>query len=218
MNAKVKICGLRTPEALEAALDAGADYFGLVFYAPSPRNVDHDTAHKLNEAGRNRAKSVALLVNPDDDEMKRVLEEVDPDIIQLHGNESPERVAQIKRLANKPVMKAILVETAKDAATARAYDDTADIILYDAKAPKEATDALPGGNGVPFNWQALKGVKGHESFMLSGGLNPDNVAAAIAATGAPMVDVSSGVEKMPGEKDLDLIRQFISAAKSASSN
>jgi phosphoribosylanthranilate isomerase len=218
MNAKVKICGLRTPEALEAALDAGADYFGLVFYAPSPRNVDHDTAHKLNEAGRNRAKSVALLVNPDDDEMKRVLEEVDPDIIQLHGNESPERVAQIKRLANKPVMKAILVETAKDAATARAYDDTADIILYDAKAPKEATDALPGGNGVPFNWQALKGVKGHESFMLSGGLNPDNIAAAIAATGAPMVDVSSGVEKMPGEKDLDLIRQFISAAKSASSN
>lgn len=218
MNTKVKICGLRTPEALEAALDAGADYFGLVFYGPSPRNVDHDAAHKLVVAGRSRAKSVALLVNPDDDEVRRILEEVDPDIIQLHGNESPERVAQIKRLANKPIMKAILVETADDVAAAHTYDDAADIILYDAKAPNDATDALPGGNGIPFNWQALKGVKGRESFMLSGGLNPDNVAAAIAATGAPVVDVSSGVERMPGEKDLDLIRKFISAAKSASTN
>lgn len=213
MNAKVKICGLRTPEALEAALDAGADYFGLVFYGPSPRNVDHGLAHKLAEAGRGRAKSVALLVNPDDDAVRRIVEEVNPDIIQLHGNESPERVAEIKQIAQKPILKAIKVETADDVAQAHAYDSAADVILYDAKAPDDAVDALPGGNGVPFDWMALRGVKGRGSFMLSGGLNPDNVASAIAATGATIVDVSSGVESAPGVKDTDLIRQFIAAAK-----
>ena len=197
MNAKVKICGLRTPEALEAALDAGADYFGLVFYGPSPRNVDHETAHELAEAGRGRARSVALLVNPDDDAVRRVVDEVDPDIIQLHGNESPERVAQIKQIAQKPVMKAITVGSADDVAQARVYDGAADIILYDAKAPDDLADALPGGNGVPFDWKALRDVKGRGSFMLSGGLNPDNVASAIAATGAAIVDVSSGVESAP---------------------
>jgi phosphoribosylanthranilate isomerase len=215
MNAKVKICGLRTPEALEAALDAGADYFGLVFYGPSPRNVDLATAHKLAEAGRGRAKSVALLVNPDDDAVRRVVDEVDPDIIQLHGNESPARVAEIKQITQKPILKAIKVETADDVAQADAYDSAADVILYDAKAPDDAVDALPGGNGVPFDWKALRGVKGRGSFMLSGGLNPDNVASAIAATGATIVDVSSGVESAPGVKDTDLIRQFIAAAKPA---
>jgi phosphoribosylanthranilate isomerase len=215
MNAKVKICGLRTPEALEAALDAGADYFGLVFYGPSPRNVDLATAHKLAEAGRGRAKSVALLVNPDDDAVRRVVDEVDPDIIQLHGNESPARVAEIKQITQKPILKAIRVETADDVAQADAYDSAADVILYDAKAPDDAVDALPGGNGVPFDWKALRGVKGRGSFMLSGGLNPDNVASAIAATGATIVDVSSGVESAPGVKDTDLIRQFIAAAKPA---
>jgi phosphoribosylanthranilate isomerase len=213
MTTKVKICGLRTHEALEAALDAGADYFGLVFYGPSPRNVNFETAHALVEAGRGRATSVALLVNPDDDEVRRIVDEVDPDIIQLHGDESPERVAEIKLLVDRPVMKAIAVASAKDAARARAYDDTADIILYDAKAPDDLADALPGGNGVAFDWQALKAVKGRDSFMLSGGLNPGNVASAIAATGAAIVDVSSGVESAPGEKDNDMIHQFIAAAK-----
>lgn len=215
MNAKVKICGLRTPEALEAALDAGADYFGLVFYGPSPRNVDLATAHKLAEAGRGRAKSVALLVNPDDDAVRQIVKEVNPDIIQLHGSESPERVAEIKQITQKPILKAIKVETADDVAQADAYDSAADVILYDAKAPDDAVDALPGGNGVPFDWKALRGVKGRGSFMLSGGLNPDNVASAIAATGATIVDVSSGVESAPGVKDTDLIRQFIAAAKPA---
>ncbi len=218
MNAKVKICGIRTSEALEAALDAGADYFGLVFYAPSPRNVDLETAHSLAVTGRGRASSVALLVNPDDEAVRRVMDEVDPDIIQLHGNESPERVAQIKQIAQKPVMKAITVASADDAAVASAYGGAADIILYDAKAPDDLADALPGGNGVAFDWQALQGVKGGNSFMLSGGLNPGNVASAIAATGAAIVDVSSGVESAPGKKDPDLIRQFIAAAKPASRN
>lgn len=216
MNAKVKICGLRTPEALEAALEAGADYFGLVFYRPSPRNVDFAMAHDLAERGRGRAKSVALLVNPDDEVVRRVVDEVDPDIIQLHGSEGPERVAEIKQLAQRPVMKAISIGSADDVAQARDYDGAADIILYDAKAPDDLADALPGGNGVPFDWRALMGVKGRGSFMLSGGLNPGNVASAIEVTGAAIVDVSSGVESAPGEKDPDLIRQFIAAAKPAS--
>ncbi len=218
MNTKVKICGLRTSETLEAALDAGADYFGLVFYGPSPRNVDHGLACKLAGQGRGRASSVVLLVNPDDDAVRRVVDEVDPDIIQLHGNESPERVAQIKQLAQKPVMKAILVSSVHDVARSSVYDSAADIILYDAKAPDDLADALPGGNGIAFDWGALMGVKGAGKFMLSGGLNPDNVASAIAATGAAMVDVSSGVESAPGEKDIDLIRSFIAAAKTASHN
>jgi phosphoribosylanthranilate isomerase len=218
MDTKVKICGLRTSETLEAALDAGADYFGLVFYGPSPRNVDHALARKLADAGRGRASPVVLLVNPDDDAVRRVVEEVNPDIIQLHGNESPGRVAQIRQLAQKPVMKAILVSSADDVARSSAYDGAADIILYDAKAPDDLADALPGGNGVAFDWQTLVGVKGRGSFMLSGGLTSDNVASAIAATGAAMVDVSSGVESAPGEKDIDLIRSFIAAAKPASHN
>lgn len=216
MNAKVKICGIRTPEALEAALGAGADYFGLVFYDRSPRNVGFKRARSLADTGRGRAQCVALLVNPEDEAVRRVVDEVGPDIIQLHGDESPARVAQIKQIAQKPVMKAIRVACADDAAGAGAYGAAADIIAYDAKAPDSLADALPGGNGVAFDWRALQGVKGAGGFMLSGGLNPDNVASAIAATGAAIVDVSSGVESAPGEKDPDLIRQFIAAAKPAS--
>ncbi len=215
MNIKVKICGLRTPESLDAALDAGADYFGLVFYGPSPRNVDHARAGELAAQGRGHAKSVALLVNPDDAAVKRVAEEVAPDLIQLHGAETPERVREVRDLAGREVIKAIKVENAADADTARDYEGAAGFILYDAKEPDGAGDALPGGNGVPFDWQALMGVKGRGSFMLSGGLTCDNVADAIAATGACVVDVSSGVESAPGEKDAELIRRFITAAKSA---
>lgn len=216
MNIKVKICGLRTPESLDAALDAGADYFGLVFFGPSPRNVDHARAGALAAQGRGRAKSVALLVNPDDAAVKRIADEVAPDLIQLHGGETPERVREVKHLAGRDVIKAIKVENAADAAAARDYYGAADFILYDAKQPEDAIGALPGGNGLPFDWQALMGVKDRGSFMLSGGLDPDNVAEAIAATGARAVDVSSGVESAPGEKDAELIRRFIAAAKSAS--
>jgi len=215
MSVKVKICGLRTPESLDAALEAGADYFGLVFYGPSPRNVDHARAVALAAQGRGRAKSVALLVNPDDAALKRIADEVAPDLIQLHGGETPERVREVKQLTGREIIKAIKVETAADVAAARDYDGAADLILYDAKEPEDAGDALPGGNGVPFDWRALMGVKGRASFMLSGGLDPDNVADAIAATGACVVDVSSGVESAPGEKDVELIRRFIATAKSA---
>lgn len=214
MSVKVKICGLCTPESLDAALEAGADYFGLVFYPPSPRNVDFSRARALAAQGRGRAKSVALLVDPDDAALKRIADEVAPDFLQLHGGETPERLREIKHLTGLQIIKAIKVESAADAGAARGYDGAADLILYDAKEPEDADNTLPGGNGVPFDWQALMGVKGGRSFMLSGGLNPDNVVAAIAATGARAVDVSSGVESAPGEKDAELIRRFIAAAKS----
>jgi len=214
MNVKVKICGLRTPETLEAALDAGADYIGLVFYDASPRNVSFADASALAAMARGKAKSVALLVDPDDEAVKRIVDEVNPDLIQLHGSESPERVAQIKRIAKRPVMKAIKVGSSDDVALSDAYR-AADIILFDAKTPQDARDALPGGNSVPFDWDAFARVKKSANFMLSGGLDPDNVRLAITTTHAPMVDVSSGVESAPGEKDPGLIRSFIAAAKSA---
>jgi len=216
MSVKVKICGLKTARALDVALEAGTDYFGLVFYEPSPRNVGHETAAMLADRGRGQAQSVALLVNPDSAALQRVLDQVTPDLIQLHGDEPPERVREIRAIANRPVIKAVKVETSSDVETARAYEECADLILYDSKAPDGKVDALPGGNGMPFDWQALMSVKRSNSFMLSGGLNPDNVAAAIAETNAPIVDVSSGVESAPGVKDDALIRRFIEIAKSAS--
>lgn len=211
MTPDVKICGLKSEAALAAALEAGADYVGLVFFGPSPRNVDIATARKLAGQARGTAKVVALLVDPRDALVQEVMAQVAPDLIQLHGSETPERVAAIQRLANRPVMKAIKVETAADAVTALDYAGAADIILFDAKAPKDAM--LPGGNGVAFDWRALAGVSDRVAFMLSGGLTADNVAEAVRLTGARAVDVSSGVETAPGVKDAELIRRFIAAAK-----
>jgi len=208
----VKICGLKTREAIDAAISAGADYVGLVFFGPSPRNVSMSDAKALSEHVAGRARIVALMVDPDDDLVARASREVGPDIIQLHGTETPERVRQIVALSGLPVMKAIKVETAEDARTALAYRGVADLILFDAKAPKGAP--LPGGNGIPFDWYALEDVSRQVAFMLSGGLTPENVAEAIRLTGARAVDVSSGVESAPGVKDTARIRAFIEAAKS----
>lgn len=213
MSVRVKICGLRSSEALDAALAAGADYVGLIFYPRSPRNVDLATAAALATRARGKATVVALLVDPTDAQVDDVVERVAPDMLQLHGKETPERVAEIRNRTGRKIMKALAVETAEDASRALAYRDVADLILFDAKAPKSLTNALPGGNGVPFDWRALAEVKDQVPYMLSGGLNPENVAAAIAVTGATAVDVSSGVERAPGEKDPDLIRRFINAAK-----
>jgi phosphoribosylanthranilate isomerase len=215
MTVQIKICGIKTHEALQAALQGGADYFGLVFYAPSPRNVTEATARALVEAAGAGAKSVALLVDPSDEDVRRVSEAVAPDYIQLHGQETPARVAEIRKLCGHPLIKAVHIADPGDSDAAAAYAGLADIILYDAKPAADASDQLPGGNGVPFDWRLLSGIKQSDSFMLSGGLSPDNVAQAIGATHAPMVDVSSGVERAPGEKDPDLIRQFIERAKSA---
>jgi len=215
MSVKIKICGIKTHEALDAALEAGADLFGLVFFPPSPRNVGEADACALIEAAGASAKSVALLVDPSDQDLERICAEVEPDYIQLHGRETPERVAQIKRSCGCKLIKAVHIAEPGDAEEAASYADHADIILYDAKAQDLEPGRLPGGNGVPFDWRLLEGVKQGGAFMLSGGLSPDNVACAIGATKAAMVDVSSGVERAPGEKDPDLIRQFIEAAKSA---
>ncbi len=213
MGVEVKICGIKTAEALNAAIDAGADYAGLVFFPPSPRYVDPQTAALLSNIGRGRIKIVALFVDPHEDELDAVLSMVNPDIIQLHGAEKPVDVRAIREWTGLPVVKAISVRDETDALSALAFRGIADFILFDAKPAPAAV--LPGGNGATFNWRAIDPVATEMRFILSGGLNPANVADAISATGASAVDVSSGVERVKGEKDPDLIRRFVEAAKAA---
>jgi phosphoribosylanthranilate isomerase len=208
---KVKICGVRTPAVIEAAAEAGADFVGLVIFPNSPRYVEVEEARVLAAIAKGRLGTVAVLVDPDDALIDEVVERVRPDLLQLHGTETPERVAAIKARAGLPVMKAIAVAEAADVAKANAYAGSADYILFDSKAAVGAT--LPGGNGVAFDWRALTGAKA--PFALSGGLTPNTVGEAIMLTGASLVDVSSGVERAPGEKDITLVRRFIQAAKAA---
>ncbi|MEZ5856717.1 MAG: phosphoribosylanthranilate isomerase [Hyphomicrobiaceae bacterium] len=214
MALRIKIWGLKTAVAMAAALEAGADDVGLVFFPPSPRDVTIEEAAGLAEIARGRAGIVALTVDADDALLQRIAAEVRPDLLQLHGSETPERVAQIRKRFGIPVMKAIKVATREDAAVALDYSGIADLVLFDARAPKGAV--LPGGNGVPFDWRALDDVKGRVAYMLSGGLTPENVANAIRATGATAIDVSSGVETSPGEKSAARIDAFIKAARAAS--
>lgn len=213
MSVKVKICGIRTVEALEAALAARADFVGFVFYPPSPRSLAPDAAAVFAARARGHAATVALIVDADDALIDEIVRKVDPDFLQLHGAETPERATEIVARWGKPVIKAIKVETAADAAEALAFADVAALILFDAKAPKTLAGALPGGNGLSFDWHLLDGVKDEVPFLLSGGLTPENVAEAIAITGASIVDVSSGVETAPGVKNAELIRRFIDAAR-----
>jgi phosphoribosylanthranilate isomerase len=211
MTTRVKICGLSTADTMQAALDAGADMVGLVFYPKSPRNISLEQAATLAAQARGRAEIVALVVDADDALLKSIANYAMPDFIQAHGSETPRRIEEIKMQTGAQVIKAIKVKDAGDVAKAKDFRAVADLILFDAKAPE---DLLPGGNGLSFDWNLLKGKDGQ--FMLSGGLNPDNVAQAIRLTRAPIVDVSSGVETTPGKKDIALIRKFIERAKSAS--
>ena len=211
MPVKVKICGVRTPAIVDTAADEGADFIGLVLIPKSPRHVELEEARVLAAIARGKIGTVAVLVDPDEALIDAVVERVHPDLLQLHGSETPERVAAIRAHTGLPVMKAVPVANAADVAAAGAYAASADHILFDAKASPDAQ--LPGGNGVPFNWDALKGIK--PPFALSGGLTPDTVGEAIRLTGASLVDVSSGVERAPGEKDAELVRRFIRAAKGA---
>ena len=214
MTTKVKICGLRTSEALEAAIEGGADYVGLVFFPRSPRNVTVAEAVALADAVQGRAEVVTLVVDASDELVAEIAVRVRPDLLQFHGMETPERVAEIKARHGLSVMKAISVETADDARAALAYKGVADMILFDAKAPKVMTGAMPGGNAITFDWQALEAVRGEVGdWMLAGGLTPENVPEAIRLTQAPAVDVSSGVETAPGVKSAELIRRFLAAAK-----
>ena len=207
---QVKICGLSTPETMQATLDYGAEMVGLNFFAKSPRFVSFKQAARLSDQARGKAKIVGLFVDADDALLKAILAAVRPDYFQAHGSETPERVAEIAKLFGVPVIKVIKVKEASDVAVAQRYKHAAELILFEAKAPE---DLLPGGNGHSFDWNLLKGKDGQ--FMLAGGLTPNNVAEAIRLSRAPIVDVSSGVETLPGKKDIHLIRKFIEAAKSA---
>ena len=211
MRLVVKICGLRTQEALDVSLHAGADMVGFVFFPPSPRHVDFSTARELGARVRGRALKVALSVDADDEWLAASIEALAPNLLQLHGKETPKRVLAVKARFRLPVMKAIAVETRADLACVPEYAEVANRLIFDARAPRDAT--RPGGLGKPFEWQLLKNLDPRVPFMLSGGLNRDNVAEAIGMTGAGGVDVSSGVERAPGEKDPDLIRGFIRAAR-----
>jgi phosphoribosylanthranilate isomerase len=213
MSLLVKICGLKTPDALDAALDAGADMVGFVFFPPSPRNLGIEAARALGERVLGRARKVALSVDATDAELDRVVEALKPDMLQLHGKETPERVAAVRGRFRLPVMKALPIESRTDLSPIHLYAKVADWLLFDGRAPRQAT--RPGGLGKPFDWNLLENIAPGVPFMLSGGLDAANAAEALRITRAPAVDVSSGVERAPGEKDPDRIRAFIHAARVA---
>ncbi len=214
MSVAIKICGLTTSEALEVALEAGADMVGFVFFAPSPRHVGFDAARALGERVRGRAQKVALSVDASDEELAASIEALAPDLLQLHGTETPERVATVRRRFGLAVMKALPIAERADLAAIRRYDKVADRVIFDARASGAAT--RPGGLGKRFDWRLLESLEIAVPFMLSGGLDAGNVAQALRITGAPGVDVSSGVERAPGVKDPEQIRAFIAAARAAS--
>lgn len=214
MTLIVKICGLTEEKTLEAAVAGGADMVGFVFHAASPRNVGVAVASGLRDKVGQRAEVVALTVSAGDADLDEIVARVRPDWLQLHGTESRDRVAEIKARHRLRIMKAISVRGLSDLDAVDAYRGIADLILFDAKPPIGAI--LPGGNGVPFNWRLLRGLDVGMPFMVSGGLDPANVAEAITITVAHGVDVSSGVETSPGRKDADLIGAFIASARMAS--
>jgi phosphoribosylanthranilate isomerase len=207
----VKICGLKTPEALDTALEFGADLVGFVFFGPSPRHLGLPAARALGERVKGRAGKVALTVDADNETLGAIVKALKPDMLQLHGSEPPERVAAVRARFGVPVMKALPVAERRDLAPIGIYAKVADWLIFDARAPQDAT--RPGGLGQPFDWTLLKGIDASVPFMLSGGLDAGNVAEALRITRAPGVDVSSGVERAPGEKDPDKIRAFIRAAR-----
>lgn len=209
----VKICGLSTPETLKAALDAGADMVGFVRFARSPRHVELEAGRDLSRLAAGHALRVLLLVDPDDGELDEAVAALAPELIQLHGHETPDRTAAIRARTGRPVMKAIAVGEAADLARVAPYRAVADRILLDAKPPKEAL--LPGGNGLAFDWTLLSGLAPPRDHVLSGGLTPLNVAEAIAVSRLSAVDVSSGVESTPGVKDIEKIAAFVKAARAA---
>ena len=211
MQPIVKICGLKTPETLAAALDAGADMVGFVFFPKSPRHIDLATAEVLGRQAQGKALKVALTVDADDATLAAIVAALNPDLLQLHGHESPERVAAIRARFGLPVMKAIGVAHADDLKDVQAFAAVADRLLFDAKPPKDA--AHPGGNGLAFDWSLLTGLDLSIPSMVSGGLDPANVAEALRRTKAQGVDVSSGVETAPGQKDPAKITAFVRAAK-----
>jgi phosphoribosylanthranilate isomerase len=205
---QAKICGLTTPETVAAALDAGAAFIGFMIFPKSPRYITPRDARPLADMAKGRAKTVAIVVNPDEDLVEDILSNLAPDYVQLHGQETPD-MCDALRARGVGVIKVFGISTREDLAPVSAYENHADIILFDAKAPKDAS--RPGGLGEPFDWSILKGFTSKVPWMLGGGLGPANVARACAQTGAKMVDVSSGVESGAGVKDVALIAAFMAA-------
>ncbi|MEM7438310.1 MAG: phosphoribosylanthranilate isomerase [Pseudomonadota bacterium] len=208
---KAKICGLKTPADVAAAVDGGAAYVGFVFFPPSPRNVSPSTAKPLAESVPEGVVKVALVVNPTDAEISEILSHVTIDMLQLHGSETPERVSELRRITGLPVMKAVGVAQAADLETLDRYEEVADQILVDAKPAKDAT--RPGGNGLSFDWNLIAGRDWKTPWMLAGGLTPDNLSQAAELTGANQVDASSSLESASGVKDPTKIAAFLQACQ-----
>lgn len=213
MTPDVKICGLKTADAVETALRCGASHLGFIFFEKSPRNIAPAIAGELAAAAAGRAQTVAVTVNAGDQELALIVGAMRPDMLQLHGNETPDRVAELKRQFGLPVMKAFAVREAADIAAANSYRDIADQFLFDAKPPRGSE--LPGGNGVSFDWQLLRMLDPDMNYMLSGGLNATNIGEALSQAQPPAIDISSGVETAPGIKDVTLIEQFFRAVEKA---
>ncbi len=213
MSVDVKICGISTPEAMDAAVQAGAAFIGLNFYPPSPRAVTPGDAAVLAARVPEGIVKTGLLVDADDATIEAILKEVPLDLLQLHGSETPERVAAVKARFGLPVMKVVKLRQAGDLEAAEPFLAVADRLLFDAKPPAEMKEALPGGNALAFDWSILKGRTWPLPWMLAGGLTSENMAEAVATTAAPALDVASGVEDAPGEKNPEKIRVFLAAAK-----
>jgi len=214
MSAKAKICGLSTPEAVRAAVEGGAGWLGFMIYPKSPRNIAPDAAARLAPAARAKnVKIVAVMVDPTDAEVDAVVSGLAPDLLQLHGKESPARVREIGQRSGAGLIKVVPVSEASDVAAAAQYEPLVEHLMFETKPPKDAE--RPGGLGVPFDWTLMSGRRFQRPWLLAGGLNPWNVAEAIAASGAPLVDVSSGVERGPGLKDPALITAFLDAVRRA---
>ncbi len=211
MTLTAKICGINDPEAMRAAITGGASHVGLVFYPPSPRAVKPGEAMALSAVVPERVQKVGLFVDPEDDQIDKTLFVVKLDMLQLHGDETPDRVRDLKARTGKKVMKVIKVSEPKDLVRAEAYVRIADALMFDAKPPKGMKDALPGGNAVSFDWRILSGRKWPLPWMLAGGLTKDNVATAVELSGVRIVDTSSGVEDVPGHKNVDKIAEFLRA-------
>jgi len=212
MSVAAKICGLSTKEAVAAAVAGGAAYVGFVFYPPSPRAVSPDRAAELCAAVPRGILRVGLFVDADDAMIETTVAAAPIDILQFHGRETPQRVAEAKLRLSRPVMKAVAIAGSEDVAAVAAYEEVADLLLFDAKPPRRP-NALPGGNGLIFDWQLIAGRSWLRPWLLSGGLTADLLPEAVRVSGAAAVDVSSGVESRPGQKDPDKIRAFLSAAR-----
>ncbi len=216
MKPLIKICGLKTPEAINAAIDNGAHYIGFIFFSKSPRNLSIEEAKQLRPLIKKPVKLVAVTVDADDEMLSKIVANVHPDILQLHGHESPERVKQLAKTFGLPVIKAFSIREQSDFDQVSAYRGIADMFLFDAKAPKGSQ--LPGGNGVSFDWSLLKSLDEDSQTVLSGGLNAQNVEEAIRIAAPDILDVSSGVESAPGVKDTKLIEGFFDSVKKAVEN